>query len=284
MFSKRADGRRIKTLLPYYKIIPYIMKERVDAQVYFEDEISVDALDDYIKRKRDQGIKITHMDVVLAAIARAVIEKPRLNRFIMNRRIYARNEISISLALVKKLNEEDYVDTTVKFKVKPEDTIFTISEQVHKVVAENKQATQSNATDKLAAFIMSFPNWLIKCIINFVIFLDNHNLLPKAVIEASPFHTSIFLTNLGSIGIDSIYHHIYNFGTTSGFLAMGGRKERVKNYKTGETEKYMTFRFVMDERICDGYYYAKALSVFRRYILNPELLELPCEDVKPDQK
>ena len=284
MFSKRADGRRIKTLLPYYKIIPYIMKERVDAQVYFEDEISVDALDDYIKRKREQGIKITHMDVVLAAIARAVIEKPRLNRFIMNRRIYARNEVSISLALVKKLSDEDYVDTTVKFKVKPEDTIFNISEQVHKVVAENKQATQSNATDKLAAFIMSFPNWVIKCIINFVIFLDNHNLLPKAVIEASPFHTSIFLTNLGSIGIDSIYHHIYNFGTTSGFLAMGGRKERVKNYKTGETEKYMTFRFVMDERICDGYYYAKALSVFRRYILNPELLELPCDNVKPDQK
>ena len=284
MFSKRADGRRIKTLLPYYKIIPYIMKERVDAQVYFEDEISVDALDDYIKRKREQGIKITHMDVVLAAIARAVIEKPRLNRFIMNRRIYARNEVSISLALVKKLSDEDYVDTTVKFKIKPEDTIFNISEQVHKVVAENKQATQSNATDKLAAFIMSFPNWVIKCIINFVIFLDNHNLLPKAVIEASPFHTSIFLTNLGSIGIDSIYHHIYNFGTTSGFLAMGGRKERVKNYKTGETEKYMTFRFVMDERICDGYYYAKALSVFRRYILNPELLELPCDNVKPDQK
>lgn len=284
MFSKRADGRRIKTLMPYYKIIPYIMKQRVDAQVYFEDEISVDRLEEYIKSKKEKGIKITHMDVVLAAIARTVIEKPRLNRFIMNRRIFARNEVCISLAVVKKLNEEEYVDTTVKFKVKPEDTILTIAKNVHEEVAKNKEATEENATDKLAAFIMSFPNWLIKCIINLVIFLDNHGLLPKAVIEASPFHTSIFLTNLGSIGIDSVYHHIYNFGTTSGFLAMGGRKERVKNYKTGETEKYMTFRFVMDERICDGYYYAKALSVFRRYILNPELLELPCENAPEDQK
>jgi len=284
MFSKRADGRRIKTLMPYYKIIPYIMKERVDAQVYFEDEISVDRLEEYIKKKKESGIRITHMDVVLAAIARTVIEKPRLNRFIMNRRIYARNEVCISLAVVKKLSDEEYVDTTVKFKIKPEDTLDTISEQVRKTVAENKEATQSNITDKLAAFIMSFPNWIIKCIINLVIFLDNHNLLPKAVIEASPFHTSIFLTNLGSIGIDSIYHHIYNFGTTSGFLAMGGRKERIKNYKTGETEKYMTFRFVMDERICDGYYYAKALTVFRRYILNPELLDLPCENALEDQK
>ena len=94
----------------------------------------------------------------------------------------------------------------------------------------------------------------------------------------------MFLTNLGSVGIDSIFHHIYNFGTTSGFLAMGGRKERIKDYKTGETEKYMTFRFVMDERICDGYYYARAFSVFRRYMLNPELLEKPCENAQQDQK
>lgn len=283
MFSKRADGRRIKTLKPYYKIIPYIMKERSDAHVYFEDEISIDAMEEYIKAKKEQGIKIKHMDIILAAIGRTALEKPRINRFIMNRRIYARNEVSISLAMVKKLSEEDYVDTTVKFKIKPEDTIFTIAEQEQKVVEENKKAEESNSTDRLAGILMSLPNWLIKFAVWVIIKLDNMNLLPKAIIEASPFHTSIFLTNLGSIGIDSIYHHIYNFGTTSGFLAMGGRKERIKNFKTGETEKYMTFRFVMDERICDGYYFSKALTVFRRYILNPELLELPADAVE-DQK
>ena len=284
MFSKRADGRRIKSLMPFYKIIPYIMKQRVDAQVYFEDEISIDGMEEYINKKKEEGIRITHMDIVLAAIARTIQEKPRLNRFIMNRRIYARNELCLSLAVVRKLGEDDYVDTTVKFYVKPEDTILTLAEQVHKTVAESKKETGNNATDKLAGFIMSFPNWLVKLIVNIVIFLDNHNLLPKAVIDASPFHTSLFLTNLGSVGIDSIYHHIYNFGTTSGFLAMGGRKERIKDYKTGETEKYMTFRFVMDERICDGYYYARAFSVFRRYILNPELLEIPLKEIKEDQK
>ena len=283
MFSKRADGRRIKSLKPYYKIIPYIMKERSDAHVYFEDEISIDAMEEYIKAKKEQGIKIKHMDIILAAIGRTALEKPRINRFIMNRRIYARNEVSISLAMVKKLSEEDYVDTTVKFKIKPEDTIFTIAEQEQKVVEENKKAEESNSTDRLAGILMSLPNWLIKFAVWVIIKLDNMNLLPKSIIEASPFHTSIFLTNLGSIGIDSIYHHIYNFGTTSGFLAMGGRKERIKNFKTGETEKYMTFRFVMDERICDGYYFSKAFTVFRRYILNPELLELPAEAVE-DQK
>lgn len=284
MFSKRADGRKIKTLLPYYKMIPYIMKERADAHVYFEDEISIDGIEEYIKAKKEEGIKITHMDVVLAAISRTILEKPRLNRFIMNRRIYARNELSISLAIVKKLTEEDYVDTTVKFKIKPEDTIFTIASQEQKIVSENKDANQNNSTDRLAKIITSLPNWLVKFAVWVITKLDNHNMLPKSIIDASPFHTSIFLTNLGSVGIDSIYHHIYNFGTTSGFLAMGGRKERIKDYKTGETEKYITFRFVMDERICDGYYYAKAFQVFRRYILNPKLLEQPCLDAKEDQK
>ena len=283
MFSKRADGRRIKSLAPYYKIVPYIMKERVDAQVYFEEDIPIDNMEEYIKKQKEKGIKIKHMDIILAAIGRVALEKPRINRFIMNRRIYARNEVSISLAIVKKLSEDDYVDTTVKFKVKPEDTIFDIAKAEQKIVEENKKAEESNITDKLAAAIMSLPNWLIKFVVWVITKLDNWNLIPKSIIEASPFHTSIFLTNLGSIGIDGVYHHIYNFGTTSGFLAMGGRKERIKDVKTGDTEKYMTFKFVMDERICDGYYYAKAFALFRRYILYPELLELPANAVE-DQK
>ena len=284
MFSKRADGRRIKSLKPYYKIVPYIMKERADAHVYFEDDISIEALEDFLKAKKEQGIILTHMDVVLAAISRTLQEKPRINRFIMNRRIYARNSITISLALVKKLSETDYVDTTVKFNVKPEDTVFTLADQVHTVVEENKKADTENNTDKLMETIMNLPNWLIKFVVAILMAMDRHNMLPKAVMDASPMHTSIFLTNLGSVGIDSIYHHIYNFGTTSGFLAMGGRKQRIKNYKTGEVERYMTFKFVMDERICDGFYYAQAFSVFRKYILHPELLELPCEQVIEDQK
>ena len=283
MFSKRADGRRIKSLAPYYKIVPYIMKERVDAQVYFEEDISIENMEEYIKKQKEKGIKIKHMDIILAAIGRVALEKPRINRFIMNRRIYARNEVCISLAIVKKLSEDDYIDTTVKFKIKPEDTIFDIAKSEQKIVEDNKKAEESNSTDKLAAAIMSLPNWLIKFVVWFITKLDHWNIIPKSIIEASPFHTSIFLTNLGSIGIDAIHHHIYNFGTTSGFLAMGGRKERIKDVKTGETEKCMTFKFVMNERICDGYYYAKAFSLFRRYILYPELLELPANAVD-DQK
>ena len=114
MFSKRADGRRIKSLAPYYKIVPYIMKERVDAHVYFTEDICIDNMEEYIEKQKERGIKIKHMDIILAAIGRVALEKPRINRFVMNRRIYARNEVSISLAIVKKLSDDDYVDILAK--------------------------------------------------------------------------------------------------------------------------------------------------------------------------
>ena len=113
--------------------------------------------------------------------------------------------------------------------------------------------------------------------------MDEHNMLPGKIIEASPFHTSLFITNLGSLGIDSIYHHIYNFGTTSQFLAMSAKRDEI-NPQTGELSKYINFKVVCDERICDGFYYAKSFLLFRRYMQNPERLEVVSENLKEDIK
>lgn len=282
MFNKRYDGRLIKSTYPLTKIIPYLMKTRNDSQVYYEDKVYIDKIEEYIRKKREQGIKITHMDVVVAAMTRVALERPGINRFIMNNRIYARKHLCVSLAVKKKL-DDDGVETTVKFKIKPEDTVLTVAEQIHKTVYENKQETKENSTDKLAGVIMSLPNWLISGVVNILMWMDKHNMLPGAIIEASPFHTSLFITNMGSLGIDSIYHHIYNFGTTSIFLAMGMKKEDI-DPQTGDPRKYISFKFVCDERICDGLYYARSFSAFRRYLLNPELLEQPSNNVKEDIK
>lgn len=282
MFGKRYDGRRIKTLSPFYKIIPYIMKTRNDSQVYFEDKICIDKLDEYIKQKREEGVMLSHMEVIIAAMARVMAERPGLNRFIMNRKIYARKKIWVSLAIKKKL-EDEAAETTVKFVINPTDTVFDVSNQIKKVVEENKKVETSNITDKLVNAIMSLPNWFIKSVVNVLMWMDEHNMLPGKIIEASPFHTSLFITNLGSLGIDSIYHHIYNFGTTSQFLAMGAKKEEI-NPQTGELSKYINFKVVCDERICDGFYYAKSFLLFRRYMQNPERLEVVSENIKEDIK
>lgn len=283
MFGKRYDGRLLKTLDPFYKMVPYIMKTRTDAQVYFEDKICIDNLEEYIKRKKNEdGITLSHMEVVIAAMTRVALERPGLNRFIMNRKIYARKKLWVSLAVKKKL-EDDAAETTVKFVINPKDTVMDISNQIRSVIEENKKVETENSADKLVAKIFHLPNWLIKTAVNILMWMDYHNILPKAIIETSPFHTSLFITNMGSLGIDSIYHHIYNFGTTSAFLAMGAKRDEI-NPATGEVSKYINFKFVCDERICDGLYYARSFLLFRRYILNPERLELPSDSVKEDIK
>ena len=155
---------------------------------------------------------------------------------------------------------------------------------MNNTIAKNKDLSNQNSTDKLAKFLWLVPNWLMKFIVNTLMFLDKHGMMPKSIISASPFHTSAFLTNVGSLGIDAIYHHIYNFGTTGIFLAMGKKK---KSYICEDDniveEKAISLAWVADERICDGFYYANAIKSFNRYLKKPELLEeniTPKEDIK----
>ena len=201
----------------------------------------------------------------------------------MNGRTYARNGITISLAIKKEMSEE-IEETTLKIPFTGAENIFEIKEKLDSAIEENKDLKAENSTDKLAKLLSIVPNWLFKLIVNILIFLDKHGIMPKAIINASPFHTSAFLTNVGSLGIDAIYHHIYNFGTTGVFLAMGKKK---KSYVYEDDnivqEKTISLAWVADERICDGFYYATALKSFYKYMKKPELLEkniIPQQDIK----
>lgn len=283
MFGKRADGRRIRNVNPFFIVIPHIMKRRSDAQVFYSHEIPLAPLDEYIAKKEAEGIKMTYMSIIYSSLIRIIAEKPLLNRFVMNGKVYARNDITVSLA-IKKGMSETAEETTLKLHFNGTETIFDIRNVLEKVIVENKDTTAENSTDKLAKTLAYIPNWLIKFVVNSLMFLDKHDLMPKAVINASPFHTSAFLTNVGSLGIDAIYHHLYDFGTTGVFLAMGKKKKSFISVDDSlKEEKSLSLRWVLDERICDGYYYASALKAFTKYMKKPELLETtvePVEDVK----
>ena len=249
MFGHRSDGRKLKTVPPFFRVIPCVMLERNYAQVYFKQDIKLKELDEYIDRKAKEGIKLSYMNIIYAAIVRIIAERPYLNRFAMNGSLYARNQIFFSLAIKKSFADEG----------------------------------QDN-TDALAKTFSIVPNGFIRAAFKFIKFLDKHGAVPKAIISASPFHTSVFLTNVGSLGIDSIYHHLYNFGTTSLFFAMG-KKKKSYIYDDDEMheEKCITIAFVGDERICDGYYYATSFKQLSKYLKKPELLEQPGvvkEDIK----
>lgn len=283
MFGHRSDGRKLKTVPPFFRVIPNVMLERSDSQVYFKQDIILKDMDAYIDKKAEEGIKLSYMNIIYAALVRILAERPYLNRFAMNGSLFARNKIYVSLAIKKNFSDEGQ-ETTIKLPFDGTENIFEVKEKLDSAIEKNKDNSTSNNTDILAKAFSLVPNGAIRVAIKILSFLDRHGAMPKAVISASPFHTSVFLTNVGSLGIDSIYHHLYNFGTTSMFFAMG-KKKKSYVYDDDEIheEKCITIAFVGDERICDGYYYANALKQFNRYMKKPEMLEeniIPKEDIR----
>ena len=273
MFGHRSDCRKLKTVPPFFRVIPNVMLDRSDAQVYFKQDIILKDMDAYIDKKAEEGIKLSYMNIIYAALVRILAERPYLNRFAMNGSLFARNKIFVSLAIKKNFSDEGQ-ETTIKLPFDGTENIFEIKEKLDSAIEKNKDNSNSNNTDALAKALSLVPNGAIRIAIKLLSFLDRYGAMPKAVISASPFHTSVFLTNVGSLGIDSIYHHLYNFGTTSMFFAMG-KKKKSYVYDDDEIheEKCITIAFVGDERICDGYYYATSFKLLSKYLKKPELLE-----------
>lgn len=278
MFGFRTDGKRVKNLSPIFRVIPSVMIDRADAQVYFKQDVPLKTLDEYIDKKQSEGIRVTYMQIIYAAIVRIIGERPSLNRFAMNGTLYQRDKIQVSLVIKKGL-EDDSPETPIKLAYKGNETIFEIIDKLEKAIVQNKDLATSNNTDKLAKALSLIPDFLIRWAVKFLWFLDKFGLMPKKIIDASPFHTSVFLTNVGSLGIDSIYHHLYNFGTTSMFFSMG-KKKKSYIYEDDDIheEKCITIAFVGDERICDGYYYASSFKQLSKYLKKPELLEQPIKE------
>ena len=273
MFGKRSDGVELKTMPAEFKLMPMLMKERSDSQVFFNQDVPITAIEEYISKKNEEGIKFSLIDIVFAGIVRILGQRPALNRFAKNGRAYQRHGITICMSIKKSLTDEGE-ETTIKVPFTGKENIFEVREKLQKMIAENKTQENENGTDKIADLLSKIPTGFLKMVVGFLVHLDNKGRLPKKIIEVSPFHTTAFVTNVGSLGIDSIYHHIYNFGTTSLFFAVGKKK---KSYVFEDDEivkeRCVNLAFVGDERICDGYYYAHSFKMLVRYLKNPELLE-----------
>lgn len=274
MFGRRPDGRVDKKIDPIVRVTSMFMPQRCDAQVMTKQEVDYDILSSYIKEKRAQGIKISHMNIIVAAFVKTVCERPEFNRFIINKKIYQRNEITVSYAMLKDKIDDNYNETTVKLKFDENDNLYTVAEKMNNAIMENRAIEKENMTDKLAKFFLSCP-FLPTLALLFVKFLDRHGLLPKAIIDASPFHTSLFITNMASIRMGYVYHHIYNFGTTSIFLSMGQKENKIDIDKNNNIIKkhIMPIGAVIDERICSGADYARGIKLMMKYMSNPHLLE-----------
>ncbi len=285
MFGLRSDGKKVKNIDPFMRLVPHIMFHRNDAMVMQLQEIDCEYLDKYILDKRkNENIRLTYMDIVMASFVRVVSTRPKLNRFIVNGRIFKRNNIQVSFAIKKRLTDQAE-ETTVKLSFDGSESIYDVMEKVHQVIKENRGDIH-NETDHIAKVLTRAPNFFIKVMVRFLMWLDKHGMLGKKILDASPFHTSIFLVNLKSINMETVYHHIYNFGTTGLFVSMGKEKyePRVINPLTNEigARKIMKMGVVVDERISDGLYNSLSLREFKKIMENPYILDQRNDNVLKD--
>lgn len=283
-FGDRKDAYRIKKVDPFFLLIPHIMKKRVDSMVFFEDNIDITELEEFVRKHKETDIPGLHMYHVFAsALLRLYSQRPYLNRYCMSGKIFARKSMRISMSVLRGKGDEQ-LSTMVKPEFEMSDTLYNVVENFNSQVDLNHEETTENGTDNTANILGHLPNWLTRFAVNFLTFLDHRGWLPKAVSEVSPFHTSLFITNLGSIGIKPIYHHIYEFGTTSIFVAMGKKETKYELRPDGTTVKkrYIGIKVVADERICDGHYYATSMRMLAKILRNPDQLLTPPEKVVID--
>ncbi len=284
MFCK--EGRRIKGGVPMDAISPFIMASRLGAANSFFASADISKCEELIRTKRKEGMHgLGMMHIFMAAYVRTVSQRPGINRFIRGQRLYARRGIQISMTIKKEL-KLNAPESVIKLTLSPEDTLTTIYDTLCEELVQNKQEGDQNGMDSVARFLVKLPRVFLKSAVGTLRFLDYFDLLPSALTNVSPFHGSMFISNLGSLGIPPVFHHLYSFGNLPIFITMGAKRtEYVLNSEAqAEKRRMIDFTFTCDDRICDGHYYASAFKLFKKLIENPEQLFEPPKTVIEDIK
>ena len=285
-WGDRSDGRKIRTLSPMAQITMYFQWERNICSNLFEEAVEISHIDRYIRQKRREGLTdFGIMHVLLAAYVRGVAKYPQLNRFISGQKVYSRGDDIQYCMVVKKEMTVDSPDTSIKVHLNPRDTAEDVYRKLNAAIDEVK-ATQEldSSLDGLIQYLNLIPGLFLKFVVWLLKLLDYFGLLPKFLLELSPFHGSLFFTSMGSLGIQPVYHHLYDFGNLPCFGAFGAKRKTLEVQEDGTViqRKYVDIKFVLDERICDGFYYATFFKYYKRLLRNPEVLDLPPEEVVPD--
>ena len=281
MFGRRGDGRVFMKIDPIVRFTPYIMKDRSDAQVFMTLDCDYDSCSAFMRQKKAEGHNnITMMSLIIAGYVRALSKRPEPNRFVIAKKLYVRNHMCVTFTAVSKRDSEEVNEVTIKVYFDPSrDTVFTVSDRIARALEQNLgENTADNATLKVANGILSVP-LLPSFLVNVLMWADRRGMLPRALIDASPFHSSMVITNMASIKMNSVYHHSYNFGNVGMFIGRGKRTTRLSLDSEGrlKSRRVIPLGIVIDERLCAGATYAMAVHHWEYYMKHPELLETPPE-------
>ena len=278
----RSDGIKLRRLPGFRKIFPFLMRTRTESAAYHLKRLKIGRTLAWLDRANaGREKKISFFQVVLAAGVRTLALRPEANRFIAGLRLYQRRTIDLSFVIKRELTEQAS-ETTIKLTFDPRSTIADVSERVTAAVRATKQS-RTSADEKLAGVVTGGPRSLTRLVIWAARTLDYFGLLPSRLIKEDPMYASAFLANLGSLGLDAIYHHLYEWGNAPFFIVIGKRKKEPGINESGEVEAQdvVDINICLDERIADGVYFARTIDLLADLIENPEKLETAPENL-PD--
>lgn len=271
----RREARRVRDLDPMHQFMPYILARRCDSEVYLAEKVDVTEALRYVeeKNKVSEGHKMTLFHLVLAALAKTIVHRPYLNRFISGKRYYERRDVSFSFVIKKKFTDKGE-ESLMILKTNGKGTLAQISEKIFKEVHKVREEG-GNDLDKLLGFFVKMPRFVLRLLAGFLSFLEYYNRMPKFLQDVDPYYTTVLIANLGSIKCGAPYHHLVEYGTNSIMITVGEiySSEVYDENGNKSLRKFVDMGITIDERIGDGFYFAKSIKLLKHLINNPNLLE-----------
>ena len=276
----RFDGVWLRDEPSMNQIMAYIYPNRADNEAYINEEIDLRPLEEYLTKKNAGriGDKYKYFHVICAAVAKTLILRPKLNRFVAGNRLYQRRYASVAFTMKKQFSDRSEEGLVMK-KFQPDSTIDTmfndLVKEIHDIREDRVVDNSTNMMDKL----VRLPYPILKFIMSILVKLDKRGKVPYDLIKEDPNYSSCFLTNLGSIDLNCGYHHLSNWGTCTIFVVIGKKHLAPEYHEDGtfEVRPVINLGFTLDERVADGYYYSKSMKLIKYLLTHPELLELPLE-------
>jgi hypothetical protein len=279
-WGDRKDGVWLKDIPAMNRLMPGLMPDRIANEAHISVDIDLRPMNEYLAKLNEGRTedKYTFFHLISAAIGKAFILRPKMNRFIVGTRMYQRRNVTIGFTVKKKFN--DHAEEALAFfTYDPKETLESYHEkimaQIHLTKSDVEKDTSTGAMD----IVCKLPQWLIDAIVKFVLWLDKHGWAPDSLVGSDPNHAAIFLSNLGSIGLPGGYHHLVNWGTNSCFIVVGKKYMKPEYDKDGNVDVHevIPLGITLDERIADGYYYSGTVALVKELLEHPQLLEMPAD-------
>ena len=279
-WGDRKDGIWLKDIPAMNRMMPMLMPKRADNEACINVDIDLRPINEYLQKINEGRTedKYTFFHLISAAIGKAFILRPKMNRFIVGTKLYQRRNVTVGFTVKKQFN--DHAEEALAFfDYDPKETLESYHEKIMRIIHQTKSYEEKDTSTGAMDIVTKLPQFMINAIVKMVLWLDKHGWAPDFLIGSDPNHASIFLTNLGSIGLPGGYHHLVNWGTNSCFLVVGKKYVKAEYDKDGNVDVHevIPLGITLDERIADGYYYSGTIALVKELLEHPELLEMPAD-------